>query len=198
MKTKRVLSVLMSLCVLLGISAFIVSALPPIGSVQPIASDYPLISDEDYYPEDYIGYVYPVRPGMIEWTELESGEDMTAACQIPQDVLADMSDEELLQTVAAYPLASDIFLLEDPAEGISRMCAVFNGLDALLKSSVDADDLLSQYSNNQSAVHEDALGDVNYRKMMANRRALFLEELLMLPTFFNMEHPLQRSMTEQS
>jgi hypothetical protein len=52
-------------------------------------------------------YNYPLYPGMSEWEQLETIEEMIAACQIPKDILQKMSTQAVLQAIWEYP-----FLLE--------------------------------------------------------------------------------------
>jgi len=69
-----------------------------------------------YYPEGYIGYKYPVRPGMEEWSQLKNHQEMVDVCEIPEDVVASMSDEELAESVLMYPLSIDAFLYDTTTE----------------------------------------------------------------------------------
>ena len=121
-------------------------SVPP-ADISPMDfSNYPIVTDEDYYPDGYIGYVYPIRPGMIEWTEIISGTDMARATQIPEDVLAKMSTDALLQTVLAHPLMGDIYLVDSVEKGFEAMSSVFNGLDELLKRSELTDCIMQAYN----------------------------------------------------
>jgi len=62
---------------------------------------YPITPDEEYYPEGYIGYRYPVRPGLEIWGQF--GYVGPGRLNIPEDVIAGMTTEELAQSVVCYP-----------------------------------------------------------------------------------------------
>jgi hypothetical protein len=53
-------------------------------------------------------YNYPVRPGMEEWGNLKTGEEMLEACQIPRDTLDKMSSQAIVQAILDHPLAYDV------------------------------------------------------------------------------------------
>jgi hypothetical protein len=104
--------------------------------------DYLLIPDEDYYPEDYTGYIYPVRPGMIEWLEFETGHERTVACQIPDETLQTMNTSDLAQSVIFYPLAVEALLLDTEEMGFLLLAKSFNGLEEILGRSNAVESLL--------------------------------------------------------
>jgi hypothetical protein len=123
---------LLFLCAGLALSAEN-KAVTPTGVNQADISNYPLISDEDYYPDGYIGYMYPIRPGMIEWTKLLSGAEMARVSQIPDDILKKMSTEELLQSVLTYPLIGGSYRSNSVEIWLEGKVSTFNGMDELLK-----------------------------------------------------------------
>ena len=85
---------------------------------------------EMYFPEDYIGYRYPVLPLMSTWPYGNHG-DMLRVCRIPEDILATMSTEELLQSVLVYPLWSDAMVYSSMEQGHEMLRRNFNGLAEL-------------------------------------------------------------------
>ncbi len=87
------------------------------------------ISDR-YFPENYTGYRYPVLPQMSDFP-VGNHVKIVRVCQIPDDILSDMSTEELLQTVAAYPLWSEIYAFNTIEMGYSRIKGMCNGLNEL-------------------------------------------------------------------
>ena len=89
-------------------------------------------SDEDKSIADTI-YQYPVTPGMDAWRTFQSFDEMIDACQIPNNILTQMSTEALIESVLDYPLASIIFAYDTPAEGIKKISSYFNGLQELEK-----------------------------------------------------------------
>lgn len=80
-------------------------------------------------------YVFPVTPkGSPEaWSEFQTHDEMTAACQIPEDLLASMSTYGLVETCISYPLFADMFLYNTSLEGFDSVCRNFNGLKELLE-----------------------------------------------------------------
>lgn len=132
------LALMLSLVLSLGGMAVYASPFDDMGSNVQLSEDlyindahirtYRPISDSEYYPEGYMGYRYPVRPGTAEWLALETHQDMVDACEIPEDVLAAMTTEELAQTVLAYPLAVDMFAYDNWSTGVDIITDHFNGL----------------------------------------------------------------------
>ncbi|MBQ4650105.1 MAG: hypothetical protein IJB73_05330 [Firmicutes bacterium] len=89
-------------------------------------------------------YDYPVVPGTEEWRSLQDHEKMTAVCQIPEDILNEMSTLELADTVANYPLLVDITAYPDREMGYGLVREHFNGLQEL-ESREDAAEVLQAY-----------------------------------------------------
>lgn len=106
---------------------------------------YRTISDEEYYPDDYTGYIYPVRPGTPEWAALSDHEAMVRACEIPEDILSIMSTEALVQSVLAYPLISDMFAYDDWSQGLEIVASHFNGLENLGNRQDNASCVVRRY-----------------------------------------------------
>ncbi|MDR0605833.1 MAG: hypothetical protein LBG80_16185 [Bacteroidales bacterium] len=48
-------------------------------------------------------YNYPVYPGMPEWSEFQTMEEMIAACQVPENILNEMSTQAIIQAIWEYP-----------------------------------------------------------------------------------------------
>ncbi len=55
-------------------------------------------------------YDFPVKPGSEQWAAFTTGQQMVDACQIPEDVLSQLSTEALAETCMNYPLYSNIYL----------------------------------------------------------------------------------------
>ena len=87
---------------------------------------------ELYFPKGYTGYRYPVIPLMSTWP-YGNHADMVRVCQIPEDVLASMSTEDLLQSVLTYPLWFDSYAWSSMEEGHEVLLRTFNGLEELCK-----------------------------------------------------------------
>lgn len=76
-------------------------------------------------------YQYPVVPGMAEWSRLKSLQEMIDACQIPEDILHNMTTEALVETVVHYPLYINAFAHDTPQMGLSEVKKYCNGLQEL-------------------------------------------------------------------
>ncbi|MDR3226687.1 MAG: hypothetical protein LBT56_03340, partial [Prevotellaceae bacterium] len=59
-------------------------------------------------PRPSDSYNYPVYPGMPEWAEFETVEEMVEACQIPENTLKKMSTQAVIQAIWEYPFAFDV------------------------------------------------------------------------------------------
>ena len=77
-------------------------------------------------------YDWPLKPGMVEWKQLNSHQKMLQALQIPAEKLHNMSLACLVKTCLKYPLFSDIWYFNSLQDGMTRVVAGFNGLQELL------------------------------------------------------------------
>ena len=68
------------------------------------------------------------------------------ACQIPEDILHDMTTDALFQTVLDYPFISDIYAFNNLSTGYETVKRRFNGLQELETRS-DYFDVVSNYCN---------------------------------------------------
>lgn len=86
---------------------------PPETTVPPTTGapevNYPqeIIDMDKNYPIDE-AYDYPVKPGSEEWKAFESRPEMVAACQVPEDLLPQMTTRALVETVLNYPFVKEI------------------------------------------------------------------------------------------
>jgi hypothetical protein len=55
-------------------------------------------------PRPVDSYDYPVYPGMKEWANFSTGEEMMEACQVPEPVLNKMSTQAVIQALLEHPL----------------------------------------------------------------------------------------------
>lgn len=83
-----------------------------------------------YYPEDYIGYRFPVLPGTSSWPYGDFTV-MIDACRIPEHELKVMSTEALIQTVLVHPLILNIYAYENFEEGYEIVKSYCDCLDEL-------------------------------------------------------------------
>jgi len=77
-------------------------------------------------------YNYPIVPEMAEWAELKSLSEMIEVCQIPENILNNMTTEALIETVINYPLLINMFAYDKPQQGFKEVSSYFNGLQELV------------------------------------------------------------------
>jgi hypothetical protein len=90
-------------------------------------------------------YIFPVRPGMQEWKNFTSHNQMVTACWVPEDILENMSTAGLVETVVNYPLGGDYGSSIDFQEGVDRVSRQFNGLAELFRRDDAEVQLLAKY-----------------------------------------------------
>lgn len=90
------------------------------------------------------------------WKTFQTLEEMQSACQIPDDVLSNLSTEELVQICMDYPLFGNYLAYDNETFGIKKVMAGFNGFTELKKRTDAAEKLLDRYANvNVMALNED-------------------------------------------
>lgn len=67
------------------------------------------------------------------WKTFQTLEEMQSACQIPDDVLSNLSTEELVQICMDYPLFGNYLAYDNETFGIKKVMAGFNGFTELKK-----------------------------------------------------------------
>jgi hypothetical protein len=90
-------------------------------------------------------YNFPVKPGSLEWKQLETQEEMTAACQIPSNLLETMSTNALVETCLHYPLFPQMTAYNNIVTGFDKVMLNFNGFTELLKRKDATTVLLRKY-----------------------------------------------------
>jgi len=97
--------------------------------------------------DDAQSWNYSVTPGMEEWNQFQSNEEMVRACQIPEDLFFCLSTEELTELCLRYPLLTDIFAFNSLNDGLDRLFKDFNGIRELYKRSNISGSLIAGYIN---------------------------------------------------
>ncbi len=92
-------------------------------------------------------YDYPIKPGMSEWAEFQTGQEMLDACQIPVEVLSKLTTEALVETCVNYPLAINYSASNNERDAISFMIESFNGLKELSNRKDGASALVKKYKD---------------------------------------------------
>lgn len=99
-------------------------------------------------------YEYPVLPGTQEWIDLGDTLTRRKACQIPEDILHNMTTDALFQTVLDYPFLTDIYAFNTIQEGYETVERRFNGLQEL-ESRSDYLDVLTNYCLKSYSLEDD-------------------------------------------
>lgn len=90
------------------------------------------------------------------WKTFQTFEEMQSACQIPDDVLPNLSTEELVQICMDYPLFGNYLAYDNETFGIKKVMAGFNAFKELKKRTDSAEKLLDRYANvNVTTLYED-------------------------------------------
>lgn len=78
-------------------------------------------------------YNWPLKPGMPQWKELKTHDEMLEVLQIPSEMIQKMTTNELAQTCLHYPLFADIWAFFSLQDGMEQVTAGFNGLQELFR-----------------------------------------------------------------
>lgn len=113
-------------------------------------------------------YVYPVKPGMDEWLKLDDHVKKIEACQIPTDILSNMSTDALIETVLSYPLLPEMYAWDSPANGYNAIKSQFNGLKELsirTDATEKLSNLKSSLSLSKGKATDDGIKELNLRQL---------------------------------
>lgn len=90
-------------------------------------------------------YDWPLKPGMIQWKELETHDEKLKVLQIPAEILSKMPTKDLALTCLNYPLFPDIWAFNSLQDGMERVISGFNGLQEFLQCKDAGVELFSIY-----------------------------------------------------
>lgn len=101
-------------------------------------------------------YQFPVQPNSEAWSEMASRQEMIDATQVPEEILAQISTNSLVDTIFAYPLLGDMLAYFDLQEGFTSFTNEFNGWQELLRRQDAGTVLLTHYqAMDPSAIQAD-------------------------------------------
>ena len=92
---------------------------------------------------------FPVKPGTNEWKALKNQKEKLDACQVPNDILKDISTSELMKLCFNYPLVYDVLAFSSTQTGMNEFKKNFNGLNEFVQRKDAADLLIKRYSDIQ-------------------------------------------------
>ncbi len=90
---------------------------------------------------------YPVKSGTDEWKKLNSNQEKVTACQIPSNVLKELTTPELLEICLKYPLINDIYAFNNIYDGLNKLKNDFNGIRELINRKDAGIIILKKYRN---------------------------------------------------
>jgi hypothetical protein len=119
---------------------------------------------------------FPVKPGSEKWKSLKSHREMVAVCQIPNEIIYNLSTQELVLICLDYPLFFTITAFNNMQQGFDQNRREFNGFTELFKRKDAGKVLIKIYSEvNPSDVN---LRNTDLEKGMFKFRIFYLEILL--------------------
>lgn len=99
-------------------------------------------------------YNFPVKPGTDEWRSLKNNKEKVAVCQIPSDVIGDLSTSNLLETCLNYPLLLDIYAFNSFQSGFNKCKNDFNGIAELFKREDISEILIAKYKTQHPSEYD--------------------------------------------
>ena len=121
--------------------ALILTVVLSIFSIQAFAK-------ENVENSGYGVYKYPITKESDEWQNFSTKAERLEACQIPEDILSDISTSDLVDTVLNYPLLGTSFFCFDSEEAAYKgLYEDFNGLRELLLRNDATEAILDKYKN---------------------------------------------------
>ncbi len=98
------------------------------------------------YSQKNVTWDYPVKPGTVEWkSQIKNNEDRINLCQIPDEVLQNLSTKELTKVVLDYPLFNTIVAFGPLQNGFNILRKQFNGFDELFTRKDAAKEIVLTY-----------------------------------------------------
>lgn len=123
-------------------------------------------------------FKFPVLPGSEKWKSFTTGKQMHEACQIPEEILKNMTVEALAETCFSYPLQFEYVAFNDERKGIKTVIERFNGLTELSKRTGGTNELIKLYKNIPTKIQSVIADDLPYK-------TAYIELLLADEAFIN-------------
>ncbi|HUM66835.1 MAG TPA: hypothetical protein PLV32_13340, partial [Chitinophagaceae bacterium] len=77
-------------------------------------------------------YDYPIKPGSESWQALKTHKEMVQVCQVPEEILQQLTTPALLETCLSYPLLMDVLAFNNLVTGLEQTLKRFNGYHVLV------------------------------------------------------------------
>lgn len=106
-------------------------------------------------------YTYPITPDDPEWANYNHAE-LVSMLQIPEDILDNMTDAELVESVLDYPYIGDVMAYSTVELGMRVVSEHFNGLKELLNRPGTGKILIEKYrqSPTEEELHKEEDSDI--------------------------------------
>lgn len=100
----------------------------------------------DWYDDGEVKYA--VNVFSKEWKELQTYDEQLKACQIPEELLRQLSTRELLKLVEEYPfLAATMYCYGSNLKALDELKSEFNGMRELLQREDCLEMVIEEYEN---------------------------------------------------
>lgn len=96
------------------------------------------------YSPLFAAYTYPAVPGDEEWEKMQTAEEKTEACQLPEDIMERLSWRQIVELVITYPLLQEAYEKDDMENGVKSVLNDFNGYREFL-SRIEVRDNICRY-----------------------------------------------------
>jgi hypothetical protein len=96
--------------------------------------------------EKKLTWDYPVKPGMEEWSQFKSINEMYEACQVPDNILKQIDTESLVDLCLSFPAPPVFPLFNTPQEAFLVYFSNFNGIRELFDRKDAGQYLLKKYT----------------------------------------------------
>lgn len=97
------------------------------------------------YAQEKSLWDYPIKPKTEEWKKLKGNKAKVDACQIPEDVLRDISTDDLMSLCLRYPPLYNVYAFNNRNTGLKFLFEHFNGIREFAKRERAVDKLREQY-----------------------------------------------------
>ncbi|MDR0575811.1 MAG: hypothetical protein LBG96_17620 [Tannerella sp.] len=90
---------------------------------------------------------YPVKPGMKEWQDCNSPEEIYEMLQVPEDILKKIDTKSLIQICLNYPAPTIFYIFNTPQQGFEGFYRQFNGIRELMSRKDAGYFLIEKYAD---------------------------------------------------
>lgn len=104
-------------------------------------------------------YVFPVLQGTAQWKSFKTHQEMLKACQIPENILKNMSTADLIQTCLNYPLIGDVYAYSNVKNGIENISKQFNGFAELFTRNDNFNSLMSEFEQSRLILNDNLVSN---------------------------------------